>query len=126
MGDELPIEQRLAGLAPGYTALYPDLIERLKAAQAAGNPELQAAADALLRAYEAMARRQEALLVSRFELTPAQARLAAHIRDGGGLADYATASGIKESTARQHLKLVFQKLGVRRQAELVARLRDSG
>lgn len=123
--DDPPFDPRVARVPAAWLALYPDFTARLEAAHAAATPELRAATEAMLRALDARARRQEALLVSQFALTPAQARLAAHIRDGGALGDYAAANGIAESTARQHLKIIFQKAGVRRQAELVARLRSA-
>ncbi len=64
---------------------------------------------------------QEAL-VARYDLTAAEARLAARLADGESLADAARANNIAEGTARQQLKMVFQKTDTRRQAELVARL----
>ena len=63
-----------------------------------------------------------AFFCARFELTIAQARLAAFLSKGGTLAEYASMTGIKTSTVRSHLKAIFQKVGVKRQAELVVRL----
>jgi DNA-binding CsgD family transcriptional regulator len=54
-----------------------------------------------------------------YGLTPAQARLAARVVAGEDLTDAAAALGIRASTARTHLKALFEKTGVRRQAALV-------
>ena len=51
-------------------------------------------------------------------LTPSEAALAALIGAGRTLAEAAAIRGITESTARSTLKLVFSKLGLRRQADL--------
>lgn len=122
MADKPSLDPRVVRVPPAYRALYPDLSARLAAAHAAGNPEVVAAAAAMIEALAANARRQEGMLIAQFDLTPAQARLAVHIREGGTLADYATRTGLTANTVRQHLKLVFQKIGVRRQSELAALL----
>lgn len=54
-----------------------------------------------------------------FELTPAEARLAKLIAEGERLDSIADRLGISVHTARTHLKRVFEKTGVERQAELV-------
>lgn len=46
-----------------------------------------------------------------FDLTPAQARLAAALAAGDSLAECAEATGISVATARTHLKDVFAKTG---------------
>jgi DNA-binding CsgD family transcriptional regulator len=51
-------------------------------------------------------------------LTPSEAAIAALIGQGATPAEAAAARGITASTARSTLKLVFAKLGLRRQAEL--------
>jgi DNA-binding CsgD family transcriptional regulator/PAS domain-containing protein len=58
-------------------------------------------------------------LQQRFGLTPAEARLALEIAQGDGKNAAAERLGITFSTARTHLSRVFDKTGVRRQAELV-------
>lgn len=120
MSDNAPFDPRVVRVPPAYRALYPDLPARLAAAHAAGNPEAKAAAAAMIEALNANARREEGMLISQYDLTPAQARLAVHVRDGGTLASYSEEAGLKVNTVRQHLKMVFQKVGVRRQSELVA------
>lgn len=57
-----------------------------------------------------------------FDLTPAEARLAALIAAGDAPVPAAAKLGITPSTARSVLKRVFQKTGVSRQAELVGLL----
>ena len=58
----------------------------------------------------------------RFGCTRAEARLAALVAQGQGLRQAAQSLGIGYGTARTSLKTVFDKLGVRSQAQLVARL----
>ncbi|MDI6027220.1 hypothetical protein QBK99_13565 [Corticibacterium sp. UT-5YL-CI-8] len=57
-----------------------------------------------------------------FDLSPAEAKLAAALAEGKSLVDAATAGGITIKTARTYLDRVFAKTGVHRQAELVALL----
>ena len=64
---------------------------------------------------------REALLSS-FGLTAAEARLAIRMASGAALETVADELRISKETARNQLKAVFHKTGVRRQAELVALL----
>ncbi len=52
-------------------------------------------------------------------LTPAEARLAAHLVQGATLVEAARRMGVALTTVRTHLKRTFEKTGTRRQAELV-------
>lgn len=54
-----------------------------------------------------------------FELTPAQARLAAALAAGDSVTDCATSLGVSVATVRTHLKEIFAKTGARRQSDLV-------
>src|SRR5215470_4730224 len=63
--------------------------------------------------------RQVDFLEIRFALSPAEARLVAHLIAGASLRSCAQALGIKYETVRTYLKSVFQKTGTHRQAELV-------
>jgi DNA-binding CsgD family transcriptional regulator len=54
-----------------------------------------------------------------FSLSPAQARLAIALVSGQSVQEAARALGIAESTARQYLKLIFQKTGWRGQVDIV-------
>jgi DNA-binding CsgD family transcriptional regulator/PAS domain-containing protein len=53
-------------------------------------------------------------------LTPAETRLLERLAGGATLAEAATALGIAETTAKAHLRSLFEKAGVHRQAELIA------
>jgi DNA-binding CsgD family transcriptional regulator len=61
---------------------------------------------------------QEAML-RLFGLSPAQARLAALLVSGHSVKQAAALLGIAENSARQCLKIIFSKTGIRRQADLV-------
>ncbi len=67
-------------------------------------------------------RPSEEMLRDAFELTRAEARLAARLACGESLQDIADAFGISPGTARMQLKAVFVKTRTCRQAELVALL----
>jgi DNA-binding CsgD family transcriptional regulator len=54
-----------------------------------------------------------------YKLTPAEARLAAHLAQGSRLEDAAVDLGVSLNTVRTHLKRIFSKTGTDRQAELV-------
>lgn len=60
------------------------------------------------------------LLQQLFDLTPAEARVAALIAAGAGVAEAASATGIGANTVKTHLARVFAKTGARRQSELAA------
>jgi DNA-binding CsgD family transcriptional regulator len=62
------------------------------------------------------------LLQALFDLTPAEARTAGQITEGKSIEQISSATGISQNTIRTHLKSVFQKTGVERQAELVSLL----
>jgi DNA-binding CsgD family transcriptional regulator len=62
------------------------------------------------------------LLQVLFDLTPAEARTARQITEGKSIEQISFATGISPNTIRTHLKSVFQKTGVERQAELVSLL----
>jgi DNA-binding CsgD family transcriptional regulator len=57
-----------------------------------------------------------------YRLAPAESRLAQALLAGGGLKRAAEAAGMTYETARWYLKILFQKTGTNRQAELVALL----
>ncbi|GJD68289.1 helix-turn-helix transcriptional regulator [Methylobacterium gnaphalii] len=60
------------------------------------------------------------ILSQRYRLSPAEVRLVLAMDGRLALSDVAAALGISYETARWHLKRVFAKLGISRQAELVA------
>lgn len=65
-----------------------------------------------------------ATLIERFGLTPREAMIAREILKGDGRAAVAARCGISVNTVRTHLERVFEKTGVRRQAELIRLLID--
>lgn len=54
-----------------------------------------------------------------FQLTPAEAQLAATLANGASLIDAADRLGVTHNTVRGHLRAIFAKTGVRRQSQLV-------
>ena len=54
-----------------------------------------------------------------FGLTPAEARLAVALHAGRSPREHAADRGVRVSTVRSHLKQLFLKLDVRRQADLI-------
>jgi len=68
----------------------------------------------------------EAVLVTLFDLTPAEARVLLKI--GGGMSSAASSAslGIGENTLKTHLNRIFAKTGTGRQADLVKLMADIG
>lgn len=62
------------------------------------------------------------LLQALFDLTPAEARIASQVTEGGSIEQIALSTRLSHNTVRTHLKSVFLKTGVQRQAELVSLL----
>jgi DNA-binding CsgD family transcriptional regulator len=60
-----------------------------------------------------------------FDLTPAEARLAAGLASGMALKDAALHQGIRFSTARSYLEIIFRKTRTRQQSQLVALLKST-
>lgn len=58
-------------------------------------------------------------LIERFGVTPAEAKLVAHLVDGLTLTAAAEALGVSRNTARSQLSSIFTKTGVNRQTQLV-------
>ena len=100
----------------------PLLIEVLPIDGAARSPFLHARALLLLKPVSKPAQPDWHLLVDIFGLTPAEARLSATLATGVALERAADELCIAKETARHHLKSVFRKTDVNRQAELVALL----
>lgn len=59
------------------------------------------------------------MLAQQFELTPAEVRVLVAIMDFGGVAEVAASLKLSPATVRTHLRHVFEKTGVRRQADLI-------
>ena len=64
-------------------------------------------------------RLDSALLARTLRLTPAESQVAALLADGKTVRDIALATGRRESTIRSHVKHMFAKHGLSRQADLV-------
>ena len=58
-------------------------------------------------------------MAAAFSLTPAETRLVESLLAGRSLKETAAALGVAMTTAKTHLENIFQKTGVKRQAELV-------
>lgn len=84
------------------------------------NPFARGRAFIVLVDPEERRRPPEAALRDVFGLTVAEARLAARLACGEALEAIADDLNVTKETARFHLKRIFAKTGVRRQAELVA------
>ena len=63
---------------------------------------------------------QPALLETLYDLTPAEAKIASLVVGGKTIEAIALLHGVTQHTVRMHLKSVFAKTGVRRQAQLVS------
>ena len=93
-----------------------DLRERVVAAVEGGMSQRQAAERSGVSIVSAV---PWCARVRAMGLTPAEARLAEIIGRGHTLRAVAEMSGITYETARAHLRSVFAKLSIRRQADLV-------
>jgi DNA-binding CsgD family transcriptional regulator len=65
---------------------------------------------------------QVELIEALFDLTPTEARIAGAMVEGKSVATVARAQGVTQNAVRMHLKSIFAKTGVGRQAELVSLL----
>lgn len=65
---------------------------------------------------------QPALLEALFDLTAAEAKVATQLVKGLSVSEIALRQGVASNTVRMHLKSIFAKTGVHRQAELVGLL----
>lgn len=117
-------EERFFNELKEYASLYPSVIGRLRAAAEAGNPYVNKAVELFANVSRQSETGHIARCSARFELTVAQARLALFVAEGGTIREYAELLGIKISTVRTHLKSIFAKTGVKRQAELAILLLD--
>jgi DNA-binding CsgD family transcriptional regulator len=116
----LPIAGSLAlprpsGRAPWLVRAVPVL--RTDAAELPGGFQ---GAMLLVSDGERRSRPAAALLARLFDLTPAEAALAAALAAGRSMADHAKRRGISVETARSHMAAIRRKTGCRRQAELAA------
>lgn len=122
MSDDDAFDQRLVKQTAAYAKLYPSITRRLKAAYDSGDPMARQVARAVGLAQERAAAARELHLRDVHGLSPQESRIVLQLVDGGSVATCAAALEVAESTVRTHLKSVFAKTGVRRQAELRALL----
>ena len=101
-----------------YARLYPDLIPRIREIMASNIPAIRDKVELLRKAIAREGDARQASLARRYGLTPAQARIAVFIADGGSVASYAKENKISAQTVRTHLKAVFAKTGISRQTQL--------
>lgn len=94
----------------------------LRLSYMAANPFVRCRALVILADPEERSRPLEEALCSTFNLTVAEARLAARLAAGEPLESASQSLGIAVGTARNQLKSIFAKTGARRQSELVATL----
>lgn len=118
MSDDDAFDQRLLKPAQAYARLYPSVAARLKAAYDAGHPMVRQVARAMGHALERASSAREDYLRETHRLSPQETRIVLHLVDGGSVATCVETLGVAESTVRTHLKSVFAKTGVRRQADL--------
>jgi DNA-binding CsgD family transcriptional regulator len=119
MGDEDDAFERfLVQPSQGYARLYPSIVSRLRKAYEEGNPMVKQAVVAMAAALARAEGQRERRLRDEYDLTPTETRVALHLADGGTVATCARAMGLAESTVRTHLKSVFAKTGISRQAQL--------
>ena len=119
--DEPEYRLNLDATARRYAELYPSMAPRLRQILASRDPKLRRRIGVLVKAIAAADAGRLQRLKAAYRLSPAEARLALHIIDGGSIASYADLTGVTPGTARVQLKSVFAKTGVSRQAELVKR-----
>src|SRR5512140_2499359 len=101
-----------------YAELYPDFPARIREIWNSDSAFIREKVAFIKAVFE---RREESRgdhLCRRFGLTPAEARIAVYIFEGGSVSGYAEQAGRSELTVRTHLKSVFRKTGISRQAEL--------
>ena len=106
-----------------YAMLYPSLRTRLLALLHSNSPPIREKVAALKKAFAEKAKGGEVWFQKRYGLTPTEARIALFIAEGGSVAAFAERAGISPGTVRTHLKAIFEKTGVSRQASLAALLR---
>lgn len=126
MSDDDRAHQRLLEQARAYSRLYPSILPRMKAALAGSDPNLRGLLRAVGEALERAEGQRERHLKDGWGLSPQEARVALHLIDGGTVASGAEQFGVAESTIRSHLKSVFAKTGLNRQAQLGSLFQNNG
>lgn len=125
MSDDDRVRQRMLEQARAYSRHYPSVIPRLKAALESGDPNLRDLVRALTEAHERFEGQRERQLQEGWALSPQEVRVTLHLIDGGTVATCAEQLGLAESTIRTHLKSVFVKTNLNRQAQLPSLLQNN-
>lgn len=104
---------RVGGADPGAYAV---LLSEQPRRDAAGSPAL-----AMVRCYPVQhsAEPDPTLVAEAFELTPAEAQVAAQLARGLSAVDIAAGRGVSTQTIRAQIRAVFEKTGINRQSDLI-------
>lgn len=116
----------LEPIAIRHNGRQPIILRALPVPLAARSPFLGARAILTLTLSEMTRNPDASLLIDAFNLTAAEAKLAARLAGGRSLESVADELGISRETARTQLKATFAKTSTRRQSELVALLMRLG
>ena len=113
-------ESGLASLLEIYADLYPSIRERARVISTSTDPVVRSKLEVLDKMHRRRNDTRGSELMQRFDLTRSEARLASWLSDGGTITGYASIHGVSAGTVRTHLKAVFAKTGVHRQAQLAS------
>ena len=108
-----PVVIRVGGAGPAAHAIL--LSERPRQGEP-GGPAL-----AMVRCYpvQQSAEPDATLVAEAFELTPAEARVAAQLARGLSAVEIAAGRGVSTQTIRAQIRAVFEKMGIKRQSDLI-------
>lgn len=107
-----------------YSKLYPATPKRVvEIVSQVADSYAEMGIDLIFELDEGDSARADRLRTS-FGLTLAEAAIALHIGAGGNMRQFAEQRRLSRNTARNQLQQVFEKTGMRRQAELVRLLSD--
>ncbi len=109
--------------AEPYVRLYPTFASRVSAILESDKPFVRERMAVLKALTARQSGERLGWFARRFKLTPAEARIAVFLVEGGSVAEYAAQSRVAQATVRSHLKSIFRKTGAVRQADLSALLR---
>ncbi|MET0274953.1 MAG: LuxR C-terminal-related transcriptional regulator [Phenylobacterium sp.] len=126
MSDDDAFDQRLLKRAQVYARLYPSILNRFRASHESGQPLVRQLARAMTAALDRSEADRELLLRDEHGLSPQEARVVLHLVGGGSVTTCAATLMVAESTVRSHLKSIFAKTGIRRQAHLPRLLEGHG
>ncbi len=115
-GPSAAVHQKLRG-APPDVAVY--LFALPPAVPLAGPSDAHGIAGVVLHRHRTKPRMEPLMLERAFGLTPAETRVGMLLAEGESVHAIAQQQGVSVTTVRSHLKSLFQKTGIHRQAELV-------